>query len=632
MTTSTQVQPPVAASSQEKYPAIADHGLIGDLQTAALVDTRGVIDWFCSPRFDSPSIFASLLDRDRGGHFRIGSAAEAVTKQLYFPSSAVLITRFMAEEGVGEVLDFMPVDHPETATDRHQIVRILRTVRGSVRFALECAPRFDYGRQDHVLEMTDAGAVFKAADATVTIHTPITLERIGGDVRGEVTLSEGQTSAAVLEAGPLVRPRTIESDALLGMAQATIDYWSSWLRRSPYVGPWREVVQRSAITLRLLPYAPSGALVAAPTVGLPEQVGGERNWDYRFTWVRDASFTINALLGLGFVDEAAAFLRWLNDRIVDEAAADSGPLKIMYRVDGSTDISEEVLDHLEGYRGSRPVRIGNGAADQLQLDIYGEMMDSVYHAHLRGLRVGHRGWTHLRQIMDWLATNWDQPEEGIWETRGGRQDFTYGRLMSWVALDRMLRIAREQGFPADIVRLATERDRIYEQLTKRGWNPQRGAYVQHYQTDVLDASLLLMPLVGFVSPTDPMWVSTMRAIDRELVSDSLVYRYNPGASPDGLHGDEGTFSLCTFLYVDALARAGRLDDAVLTFEKMQTYANHLGLFSEEIGATGEQLGNFPQAFTHLSLINAAITLNRELDRRATHAESTTAVASILAAV
>ena len=598
MTTSTQAQPRIAPSSEEKYPAIADHGLIGDLQTAALVDTRGVIDWFCSPRFDSPSIFASLLDRDRGGHFRIGSAAEAVTKQLYFPSSAVLITRFMAEEGVGEVLDFMPVDHPETASDRHRIVRILRTVRGSVRFALECAPRFDYGRQDHALELTDAGAVFKAADTAVTIHTPITLERIGRDVRGEVTLSEGQTSGAVLDAGPLVRPRTIESDALLGMAQATIDYWTSWLRRSTYVGRWREVVQRSAITLRLLTYAPSGALVAAPTVGLPEQVGGERNWDYRFTWVRDASFTINALLGLGFVDEAGA---------------DSGPLKIMYRVDGSTDISEEVLDHLEGYRGSRPVRIGNGAADQLQLDIYGEMMDSVYHAHLRGLRVGHRGWTHLRQIMDWLATNWDQPEEGIWETRGGRQDFSYGRLMSWVALDRMLRIAREQGFPADIVRLATERDRIYEQLTKRGWNPQRGAYVQHYQTDVLDASLLLMPLVGFVSPTDPMWQSTLRAIDRELVSDSLVYRYDPSASPDGLRGHEGTFSICTFWYVDALTRTGRLDDARLVLDKMLTYANHLGLFSEEIGLTGEQLGNFPQAFSHLALINAAINLDRALD-------------------
>ncbi len=613
MTSSTQAQPRVAASSEEKYPAIADHGLIGDLQTAALVDTHGVIDWFCSPRFDSPSIFASLLDRDRGGHFRIGSTDEAVTKQLYFPSSAVLITRFMAEDGVGEVLDFMPVDHPETASDRHQIVRILRTVRGSVRFALECAPRFDYGRQDHVLEVTDAGAVFKAADATVTIHTPITLERIGGDVRGEVTLSEGQTSAAVLEAGPLVRPRTIESDAVLGMAQATIDHWTSWLRRSTYVGRWREVVQRSAITLRLLTYAPTGALVAAPTVGLPEQVGGERNWDYRFTWVRDASFTINALLGLGFVEEAAAFLRWLNDRIVDEAGADSGPLKIMYRVDGSTDIGEEVLDHLEGYRGSRPVRIGNGAADQLQLDIYGEMMDSVYHAHLRGLRVGHRGWTHLRQIMDWLATNWDRPEEGIWETRGGRQDFTYGRLMSWVALDRMLRIAREQGFPADIGRLAVERDRIYEQLTKRGWNPQRGAYVQHYQTDVLDASLLLMPLVGFVSPTDPMWQSTLRAIDRELVSDSLVYRYDPSASPDGLRGHEGTFSICTFWYVDALTRTGRLDDARLVLDKMLTYANHLGLFSEEIGLTGEQLGNFPQAFSHLALINAAINLDRALD-------------------
>jgi pentatricopeptide repeat protein len=259
------------------------------------------------------------------------------------------------------------------------------------------------------------------------------------------------------------------------------------------------------------------------------------------------------------------------------------------------------------------VRIGNGAADQLQLDIYGEMMDSFYHAHRRGLRAGYSGWTHLRHTMDWLAANWDRPDEGIWETRGGRQDFTYGRMMSWVALDRVVRIARDTGFPARLTEWTQQRDQIYEQLMKRGWNADKGAFVQHYDTDVLDASVLLMPMVGMVSPTDPRWQSTLRAVDRELVSDSLVYRYNPSASPDGLQGREGTFSICTFWYVDALARSGRLDDARLVFEKMMTYGNPLGLFAEEIGLTGEQLGNFPQAFSHLSLINAAVDLNRALD-------------------
>jgi pentatricopeptide repeat protein len=608
-----QAESETRAGARGDYPAIADHGLIGDLQTAALVSTDGVIDWFCSPRFDSPSVFASLLDRERGGHFRIGSAVQCNTKQLYFPNSAVLMTRFMSDEGVGEVLDFMPIEDPQTARDAHRIVRVMRTVRGTMRFALHCAPRFDYGRERHELEITDAGAVFSSDGMGVTLHTPIKLQRDGQDVRAEFTLQQGQAEVVVLDAGPRVQPRAVSRPEVIEMAQTTIDHWQAWLRRSTYQGRWREYVQRSAITLRLLTYAPTGALVAAPTAGLPEQLGGERNWDYRFTWIRDASFTVYAMMGLGYADEAAAFLMWLNDRIVDQAGADSGPLKIMYRVDGGSDLGEEILGHLEGYRGSHPVRIGNGASDQLQLDIYGEAMDSIYQAHRNGLRVGNRGWTHIRDITSWLCDNWDRPDEGIWETRGGRQDFTYGRLMSWVALDRVVRIARDLGLPADLNRFIGERDSIYTQLMERGWNPKKGAFVQHYDTDVLDASVLLMPSLGFVSPTDPLWQSTLRAVDQELVSDSLVYRYDPEASPDGLRGSEGTFSICTFWYVDALTRSGRLDDARLVFDKMMTYGNHLGLFSEEIGLTGEQLGNFPQAFSHLSLINAAINLNRSLD-------------------
>jgi GH15 family glucan-1,4-alpha-glucosidase len=605
----------------DRYPPIADHGLIGDLQTAALVTIDGTVDWFCCPRFDSPSVFGSLLDAAGGGRFRIAAEGDdVVVRQLYIPDTAILVTRFMTPGGVGEVLDFMPIEDPERASDRHRLVRVVRCVRGQIRFVAECAPRFDYGRQEHELELTEQGAVFHTPTLALTLHGggQGAMQRRGNDVRGELTVSAGQTGGVMLESAAAGPPRTMTPEELLGLYEQTTRFWRGWLAGSTYRGRWREMVGRSAVTLKLMTYAPSGALVAAPTAGLPEQVGGERNWDYRFTWIRDGSFSIHALLGLGFTEEAAAFGRWLSDRAAEQAGQPegSGLLKIMYRVDGSSDLAEEILDHWEGYAGSKPVRIGNGAADQLQLDIYGEMLDSVWLADRHGIRVGHPGWVKLSQLADWVAEHWDQPDEGIWETRGGRQNFTYGRLMCWVALDRMVRLAQEQGRPADLVRWTGERDQLYRQLIQRGWNADRQAFTQHDRTQVLDASLLMMPLVGFVVPTDPMWLSTLDAMEGELVSDSLVYRYDPAASPDGLLGHEGTFSICTFWYVDALARSGRLEQARLAFEKMFTYANHLGLYAEEIGQTGEQLGNFPQAFTHLSLINAAINLDYQLDHGA----------------
>jgi GH15 family glucan-1,4-alpha-glucosidase len=606
-----------------RYPNIGDHGLIGDLQTAALVTTEGVLDWFCCPRFDSPSVFASLLDAERGGYFRIApDRDDYVTRQLYFPDTAILITRFMTPDGVGEVHDFMPVVEG-AATDRHRLVRNIRVVRGVMRFAIEIRPRFDYGRKPHTLEISDHGGIFRSEDLELTVHgiapagssvrdLGITELPDSDGMRWTRTLREGESGGVVLEsmggAARLFTPAQAQH-----LQDETERFWRNWLARSSYRGRWREMVSRSAMTLKLMTYAPTGALVAAPTTGLPEQAGGERNWDYRYTWIRDGSFSVYALLGLGYVEEAARFGIWLRERALEQAGTGSGPLKIMYRVDGTSDLVEETLDHFEGWRGSRPVRIGNGAADQLQLDIYGEAADAMFLADSYGVQIAHRGWLAVSDIMDWLCEHWDQPDEGIWETRGGRQNFTYGRFQTWVALDRAIRLATKRGRPADIARWTTERDTVYQQIMERGWNPKVGAFTQHYDTEVLDSSLLLMPLQGFIAPGDPMWISTLEAMDRELVSDSLVYRYNPAASPDGLAGDEGTFTLCTFWYVDALARAGRLDEARLTFEKMHTYANHLGLFSEEIGSTGEQLGNFPQAFSHLSLISAAVNLDHQLD-------------------
>jgi GH15 family glucan-1,4-alpha-glucosidase len=618
-------------ATYDAYPPIEEHGLIGDLQTCALVDTRGTIDFFCTPRFDSPTVFAALLDHEKGGRFRIDAARDCKTRQMYFPDTSVLITRFVSPEGVGEVADFMPVQ-PGEATDRHEIIRAVRVVRGEVSFEVEVAPRFDYGRASHTVHLTPNGAMFETPGLTLGLRSTVPLERRGDDVHASFRLKMGEVAGFVLESGGAGAPSALDQSEFDERFNTTVAWWRNWLAASTYTGRWREMVDRSAITLKLLTYAPTGAPVAAATGGLPELVGGERNWDYRYTWLRDASFTVQALGRLGYVEDSLRFMVWLRDRIEEQHQGGSGPLRIMYRVDGSSDLDEFTLDHLEGYRGSAPVRIGNGALDQLQLDTYGEMMDALYHAEQQMPVVGSRGWNDVSRILDWLCDNWDQPEEGIWETRGGRQAFVYGRIMCWVAFDRAIRMANDRGRPAPIERWMKARDSINEQIVAHGWDPQRRALVQHYGSKVLDGSILAAARLGFLVPTDEIWVGTLDAIGEELVSDSLVYRYNPEASPDGLRGSEGTFSMCTFWYVDALTRTGRLDEARLVFEKMLTYANHIGLFAEEIGTTGEQLGNFPQAFTHLSLINAAIELDDRLNRRAQRRGSTRAFNEVMRAL
>ncbi|MEU4132611.1 glycoside hydrolase family 15 protein [Streptomyces wuyuanensis] len=594
------------------YLPISEHGLIGDLRSAALVGTNGTIDWYCCARFDAPSVFASILDAEKGGCFELAPDVPARTKQFYFPDTNVLITRFFAEDGVGEIQDFMPIADDSREADRHRLIRRVVCVRGSLPFRALVAPRFDYGSQPHTVRMEGDYPVFESPALSLSLTSSVPVETDGRDVWSLFKLHEGETAVFALDrlgsgAFPQACPTTTAEEAF----QATVRYWRRWLSKSRYRGRWREMVHRSALTLKLLTYAPTGAIVAAPTTSLPEQIGGERNWDYRYVWIRDAAFCVYAMLRLGFTDEAQAFMRFLTENVCI-SYGDEGPLQIMYGVDGRRELPERELPHLEGYLGSSPVRVGNDAVDQLQLDIYGALIDSIYLYDKWGEPISSEQWDHVCRIVEWVCENWDQPDEGIWETRGGRKNFLYSRLMCWVAIERAMRIARRRGLPADMVRWGGVRDAIYRRIMSRGWSAERNAFVQHEDDSVLDAALLMMPLAKFISPTDPKWLLTLDALGDELVSDSLVYRYDPQASPDGMRGEEGTFSICSFWYVEALARAGRPDEARLAFEKMLTYANHLGLYAEEIGHTGEQNGNFPQAFTHLSLISAAFILDRAL--------------------
>jgi len=595
------------------YKPIEDYGVIGDLYTVALVGLDGAIDFMCFPHFDSPSVFAALLDRKRGGSFRIGPTATPERRhQFYLPDTNVLLTRSLSREGVAELSDFMPV---EEAGRAHNLVRRMKTVRGAMRYRMVCDPRFDYGRADHRVEQSGREVVFESQGPDRTalrLRSEVPLSVADGAAVAEFELAAGEHASFVLEVAEEGKASPAEhAEYVPTVFKNTVNFWRDWIGQATYRGRWQEEIFRSALILKLLVSREHGSIVAAPTFGLPEQVGGERNWDYRYTWIRDSAFTLYAFGRLGLHDESRAFFEWL-ERVCQEGGV-HGPLQIMYGLDGRRRLEEVVLEHFEGYRGSRPVRVGNAAYGQLQLDIYGELMDSVYLFDKYGEPVHYDLWQRLVRLVDWVCENWQQPDEGIWEVRGGSREFVYSRVMCWVAIDRALRLARRRSLPAPYGRWLETRDRIYQDVYAHFWSPSRQAFVQHRGAESTDAATLIMPLVRFISPTDRRWLATLKAIEADLVEDSLVYRYRPEkAADDGLAGEEGTFSICTFWYVECLSRAGNLGKARFVFDKMLGHANHLGLYAEELGSCGEHLGNFPQAFTHLALISAAYDLNRRL--------------------
>jgi GH15 family glucan-1,4-alpha-glucosidase len=591
------------------YLPIEDHGIIGDLNTAALVAKDGTIDWLCLPAFDSPSVFASILDDERGGQFSVRPVDYTRSQQLYLPGTNVLLTRFITPQGVAEVLDFMPIEDDREL--RHDLIRDIRVIMGRIPIDIDCRPAFDYARQDHTIEFVKSGVIFRGAGTALSLASVVPLQE--GPSHSAVArfeLKEGESASFVLHVlgegeEPREAPERTEYQRLL---QGTLDYWRQWISRSIYRGRWREIVNRSALALKLMIYHPTGALVAAPTMALPQTMERAYNWDYRYTWLRDAAFAMFVLIRIGFRDEARKFMGWLQER----CHGSGGRLHPIYGIDGRTELVKEELHHLSGYRDSSPVRVGNGTYDQLHLDLYGAVLDAVYLYNKYGAPLDYEDWQSLRILLDWLSQNWHLPDAGMWDVRDSAKHFVSSKVLSWVALDRGVRLAHQRGLPADEEVWIDQRDAIYEEVMSKGWNTKRGSFVRHYGSETLDASLLLMPVVEFVGPTDPRWLATLDRVQKELTYDVLVERYGGESASEDPADDQGAFGVCSFWLVECLTRAGRLDEARLALEKMFSYANHLGLYAEKIGYSGEALGNFPHAFTHLALITAVVRLDRAL--------------------
>lgn len=607
-----QASPAEPHRPRGNFQPIENYGVIGNMQSVALVGMNGSIDFLCYPSFDSPTVFAALLDDKKGGHFQVEPKLTNMrVRQLYLPSTNILLTRFLAEEGVVELTDYMPIE-----SDGHQpneIVRTVSVIKGNVQFEMRCQPRFNYATSPHRCEVSSQCVKFFPSDnicPPMALYSTVELRQYAHDAIAHFRLQSGAKATFVFGA---VRSedQQPELEFIERRFRRTSRFWKSWISKSTYTGRWREMVQRSALMLKLLISRHHGSLIAAPTFSLPEGIGGVRNWDYRFTWLRDAAFTLYALIRLGFVEECESFIDWLNERLSDDA--EHGPLQVMYGIDGRQKLDESTLDHLSGYESSRPVRIGNAAYQQLQLDIYGEMMDSIYLANKYGDPISHAGWLDVQRFLDWLGKNWHRPDEGIWEVRGGPKEFLHSRVMCWVAFDRAIRLSQKRSLSGPLDTWMRHRDDIRNDIFTNFWSPRLQAFVQSKGSEDLDASALLMPMVRFISPIDPLWLSTMRALESRLVEDTLVRRYETERTHvDGLPGTEGSFTACSFWYVECLARAGELEKAQLLFEKLLGYANHLGLYSEQLGSDGRHLGNFPQAFTHLALISAATYLDRAL--------------------
>ncbi len=591
------------------YRPIEDHGVIGDMRTIALIGLDGVIDFYCMPDFDSPSIFASLLDSRRGGHFGFAARLSDIRySQLYVPDTNVLISRFLSKEAILEITDFMPIG---SENDPSRIIRILRAVRGSITLDLTCSPAFDYGRGRHVLHLSDDSRAMTFASSKepgLCLQSTVDLHGEQGSATAHFTLETGDVACFMLHA---LEDKKVDfsREHCEKLEAETIFFWRDWVSKIRYRGRWRDIVNRSALALKLLTSRRYGSTVAAPTFGLPEAIGGERNWDYRYCWIRDSAFTVYAFIRLGLKEEAVAFSKWIEE-IYKQAREYAGELQLMYRIDGSSSLEEHELEHFEGYMNSRPVRVGNDAYHQFQLDIYGELMDAIALANEHITKISYDAWQNIIRTADYVCDNWKKPDAGIWEFRGERREFLHSRLMCWVALDRVLRLARDESLPAKTMRWMETRSEIYNDIFENFWDEELQSFVQHKHSKTVDASVLLMPLVDFIGARDQRWLSTLNFVGKRLACDALVYRYKLDEidlkSIDG--SEEGSFNACSFWYIACLARSGRQDEAWLSFSKMLSYANHLGLYAEEIGNDGRQLGNFPQAFTHLAIINAVFAL------------------------
>ncbi|GAA4573078.1 glycoside hydrolase family 15 protein [Planotetraspora kaengkrachanensis] len=582
---------------------IEDYALIGDMQSAALVGRDGSIDWLCLPRFDSPSCFAKLLGDESNGFWRLApSEGRTATRRQYVKDTLILETLWETPTGTVKVIDFMPPRHANP-----DLVRIVEGVSGTVEMTAEIRIRFDYGRMVPWVRRTDGDLHAIGGPDSVWIHTPVQLKGGGYRHTGVFTVTAGEQLPFVFTWHPSHQPRPEPIDAVEELCETRL-IWEDWVSQCGYTGPWRDEVVRSLITLKALTYGPTGGIVAAPTTSLPEHIGGIRNWDYRYCWLRDAAMTLDALTDAGYIGEAGAWRDWL----LRAVAGRPEDLQVMYGVAGERRLPELTLGWLRGYEDSRPVRIGNGAADQLQLDVYGEVVNCLYQARKKGLPPDDHAWSIVRKLLDFLERSWDQPDEGLWEVRGPRRHFVHSKVMAWVAADRMVRIVEELGRTGPVDRWRAMRDRIHAEVCEKGFDPERGTFTQSYGSRELDAALLLIPIVGFLPPEDPRVTGTIEAIERELMPDGFVLRYPIADSNhvDGLPGAEGAFLACSFWLAEALALVGRKDEARELFERLLALCNDVGLLAEEYDPVERrQLGNFPQAFTHIHLVRTAQALS-----------------------